>query len=204
MKFLPIILIVFPFCSTYSENSFIMGENSDKYLYNITSETHYIIRLNTYNRNIEIRFFFSKKNFTSNPNPFSVVYIEDGKGNYKDRGIVETYQDSTKDYYIVYGSHYCKTYSYKKDYSTLNFEVIPNKNISSCIITISSINDTSRQGKILFFGIFVICILIPIITILKTRACDNCNKKSEKIGQLQNNPYQPQTNDQNQETLIQP
>ena len=203
MEFFLIIFIVIPLCSTYSENSFYMGENSDKYLYNITSETHYIIEIDSDNRIMEIRFFFSKKNFTFNPNPFSVVYVE-GYYPYEDRGIIETYEDSTKDYYVVYGSHKCKEYSYKKGCTKLKFEIIPIKNISSCIVAFSGINNTSGQGKILFFGIFFICILIPIITILKTNACDNCNKKSEKIDKLQNEPTQPQIDDQSEGPLIQP
>ena len=72
----------------------------------------------------------------------------------------------------------------------------------------SAVNDTSLAGKILFFGLFVFCILISIITILKTKACGDCEKKSENPGPLQNDPFQfepqPQTNDRDEQPLIQP
>ena len=98
----------------------------------------------------------------------------------------------------------CKSYSYKRGYSNIEFEIIPIKNISSCIITGNSVNDTSLQGKLLFFGLFFFCILISIITILKTKVCGDCEKKCENSTQLQNDPIQPQTNIQSQQPLIQP
>ena len=203
MEYFLILFIAFPFCLTYSEQSIYLSENYEQHLYNITTEIHYIIYPSFDNRNIELRFFFSKTNFTSNPDPFIVIYEENGS-KYIDKGIVKIHKDSTKDYYIVYASHYCNSYSYKEDYSSIKFEIIPIKNISSCIITGNSVNDTSRPGKLLFFGLFFFCILISIITILKTKACGDCEKKCENTGQIQNDPIQPQTNIQSQQALIQP
>ena len=120
--------------------------------------THYFFDTDIKNRNTEIRFFFPKTNFTSNPNPFTIVYgdfIED----YMDTGILKTYQDSTKDYYVVYASHCCHSYKYNDDYCNIYFEVIPNKNISYCLVTLSRVDDTTLEGKIIFFAIIVFVFL---------------------------------------------
>ena len=207
MEFFLIIFIIFPLSISQNKIDIWLSEYSKKYIYNITTDNHYIISDPIDNRNIELRFFFSKKNYTSNPNPFTIVY-EEYNSDYIDKGIVDTYKDSTKDYYVVYARHYCHSYKYKKDRSDVTFEVIPTKNISSCIVTVSAVNDTSLAGKILFFGLFVFCILISIITILKTKACGDCEKKSENVGPLQNDPFQfepqPQTNERDEQPLIQP
>ena len=70
----------------------------------------------------------------------------------------------------------------------------------------SSVNDTSLAGKLVFFGIIIFCILIFLITILKTKACGECGEKSENSSQIQNVPIQPehQINIQNNQPLIQP
>ena len=123
---------------------------------------------------------------------------------YNDKGILKTYQDSTKDYYIVYASHYCRSYKYNDKYCRIDFEVIPNKNISYCLVTLSRVDDTTLVGKILFFSIIVFCIFISAITIIKTKACGDCGKKSVNPTKIQNVPIQHQPNIQNEVLLIQP
>ena len=70
----------------------------------------------------------------------------------------------------------------------------------------SSVNDTSVQGKILFFGIIILCILVFFITILKTRACGDNGEKLRNSEQPKNVPIQPEPtiNIQNKQPLIQP
>ena len=207
MEFLLLIFIFFSFSISQTSIYISLNRYEEKYIYNITTGIHYLIRSSLENRNIEIRFFFPKKIFHSNPNPFTIVYREYISGD-TDQGIVETHKDSIKDYYVVYARHYCNSYSYKEDDSDVRFEVIPTKNISSCIVTINAVNDTSLDGKILFFGLFAFCILLSIITILKTKACGDCAKKSENPGPVQNDSFQfepqPQTNDRDEQPLIQP
>ena len=202
------IFILFSFCTTYSDNIFYISEHNEKEITNISSGNHYIIDPSFYDhKKTEIRIFFPKKNFTSNPNPVTIVYEENSSG-YIDKGIITTHHDSTKEYFIVYGSHSCNHYSYDWGCHDLKFEIIANKDIPICIVTLSSIDNTSDSGKILYFGLIISCILLSIITILKTKACGDCVKKSENIGQLQNDPIQsqpqPQINKQDDQPLIQP
>ena len=203
MDFFKIIFIIYFFCINSVININI-DEYEEETINNIIAGNIFWVNPEFDNRNIEIRFFFPKKDFSSNPNPFTIVYDEDNSY----MGILKTYQDSTKDYYIVYGTYSCQSYSYKENDCDVDFKVIPNKNITSCIVTLSSVNDTSLEGKLLFFGLIVFCILISIITILKTKACGDCGVKSENPFKIQNVPIQPQTqpqsNIQNEELLIQP
>ena len=173
-------------------------------VHNMINGTQYTFYTHVKNRNVEIRFFFPKTNFTSNPNPFTIVY-SDSSDEYYDKGILKTYQDSTKDYYIVYASHCCRSYKYR-DYCRINFKVIPNKNISYCLVTLSKVDDTTLNGKIIFFAIIFFCIFISAITIIKTKACGDCGVKSVNPAKIQNVPIQPQLqpNIQNEELLIQP
>ena len=169
----------------------------------MVSGTHYLFDAFIRNRNVEIRFFFPKKDFSSNPNPFTIIY-DDYYSDSVDKGILKTYQDSTKDYYVVYASHYCRSFKYEEQKCSLNFEVIPNKNISYCLVTLSRVNDTSLEGKIFFFGIIVFCIIISAITIVKTKACGDYEEKSENPFQFDYTHIQGQRqpNIQNQELLI--
>ena len=178
-----------------ADNNFFSGlrENEAHHLYNITAGIRYGIHSYINNQIIEIRFFFPKKQFNSNPNPFTIIL--------SNNDILKTYQDSNKEYYSIYGS-----YSLKDEYGNLYLHFISNKDIASCIVIISSVNDTSLPGKLVFFGIIVFCILIFLTTILKTKACGDFGEKSENSSQLQNVPIQPepQINIQNNHLLIEP
>ena len=201
MIFFLSIIFTISFCSEYWES---IDEDTIDVIRNMINGTHYFFDTNIKNRNNEIRFFFPKTNFTSNPNPFTIVYKDD-IDHYVDKGILKTYQDSTKDYYIVYAQHYCRSYKYR-DYCRIYFEVIPNKNISYCLVTLSRVDDTTVEGKIIFFAIIVFCIFISAITIIKTKACGDCGVKSVNPAEIQNVPFQHQhqPNIQNEELLIQP
>ena len=201
MIFFLAVFIKISFWSEYWER---IDEDTIDVVRNIINGTHYFFDTNIKNRNNEIRFFFPKTNFTSNPDPFTIVYGDFIDG-YVDQGILKTYQDSTKDYYIVYASHYCRSYKYR-DFCRIYFEVIPNKNISYSLVTLIRVDDTTLNGKIIFFAIIVFCIFISAITIIKTKACVDCGVKSVNPANIQNVPiqHQLQPDNQNEEILIQP
>ena len=197
-----IILIINSFYSTL-EYDYYMRDRSTEEIYNMKTGIHYTIDSHSYGREIEIRFYFPKKDFSSNPNPFTIIYEEMNSG-YIDKGILKIHQESIKEYYVVYARHSCHSYKYNKNSCGIIFDIIPNKYISYCVVTINLIDDTSFSGKLFYFGIIVFCIFISIITILKTKACGDCSEKPYNPDQLENESIQPQpqTNTQNQQLLI--
>ena len=70
MIFFLAIFIKISFCSEYWE---CIDEDTIDVVRNMINGTHYFFDADIKNRNNEIRFFFPKTNFTSNPNPFTIA-----------------------------------------------------------------------------------------------------------------------------------
>ena len=104
MDFFKIIFIIYFFCINSVINIYIY-EYEEETINNIIDRNRFCVEPEFDNRNIEIRFFFPKKDFSSNPNTFKILYYE-----YKSYKIIlKTYQNSTQNYYIVYVIYYCKS-----------------------------------------------------------------------------------------------
>ena len=141
----------------------------------------------------------------SNPFSFSYELSYDDYDDYKKKeGPLEAETTTENGHYIIY-----TTYNYESlnnKYETLSIKVQPNMDIEKVLVVFLDNSLLVFNIENLIFFIFAgICVLICVITLIKTNACGSKNK-SISNNQIPNSPIQPltqisQASEQNQPLL---
>ena len=206
MKVYFILLFFFQIYSVKSEDNYM-------YLYSVKDidvmkkGTEYSFRLDSYkkiyNNNLALLIYL-KDSSVSNPFSFSYElgydYYDDGDSK---KGQLEAKTTTDKGRYVSY-----TTFSYDEDRYIyyLRIKVQPNSDFENVsVVFIDNPPFEITAGNLILFIFAGICVLICVITLVKTKACGNKNE-SISNNQLPNSPIQPeiqiaQASEQNQPLL---
>ena len=174
------IIVILISSALFKNETYFIYTGIEEHLNNITTGVDYYFTLeSSFSDNLQFLIYINKSDYSSNPNSFSIEYFTKNDTynniyiNYLEHGILKTKKLSTKNHHIVYADYSIKGIKY------VGFKLISSKTINSPVIEVVE-SDVSiiSIANIVFFVLIAICLLLCIITLVKTKACGSSDEKN--------------------------